>query len=80
MQVRIGPAPTGCKPVEPYLTGVVVNMATAGEAIFHGDLLTIVDGVATRGVKHINAEAFVAAEFAEKGVRFTYYQPGMLNG
>lgn len=64
---------SGFKPVEIYLEGVMLNMATAGEAIFLGDLLTIVDQTATRGVLSSSAPALVAAQSAAKGDKFQYY-------
>ena len=55
------------------LEGVMLNIATAGEAIFVGDLLTIVDQTATRGVLNISDPALVAAQSAAKGDKVQYY-------
>jgi hypothetical protein len=72
MEARVG-VPAGFKPVEVYLEGVMLNIATAGEAIFVGDLLTIVDQTATRGVLSISDPALVAAQSAAKGDKVQYY-------
>ena len=55
------------------LEGVMLNIATAGEAIFVGDLLTVVDQTATRGVLNISDPALVAAQSAAKGDKVQYY-------
>jgi hypothetical protein len=65
--------PPGFKPAEIYLEGVMLNRATAGERIFVGDLLTIVDQTATRGVLEVSDPALVAAQSAAKGDKVQYY-------
>ena len=56
-----------------HLEGVMLNIATAGEAIFVGDLLTVVDQTATRGVLSLSEPALVAAQSAAKGDKVQYY-------
>ena len=56
-----------------HLESVMMNIANAGEAIFVGDLLIIVDQTATRGVLSISDPALVAAQSAAKGDKVQYY-------